>query len=398
MESATDNALNDSLKAGSTSDGILDLPRPKTGHPSITAGIIEREEEETLILAPANGTCLRRVLFVNAYGGRSVWERIKQGVLASHHLWGCLELVQMGYEVALPEPLSHFYFHRRPLPHDLRLLKMARNWLGPEDIIFSGHTLLYWIPLLKALHALKRHVVSLKYAREELDFSRLHSGILALTPAALDHARRIAPRIKSAYVGWGVDLRSYPEVTYQPEWFLSCGIANRDFDTLRRAAALSSQPIRVICPGLKSGLDWSPNVTVIDGGAGWHTDSHKAINVQDLLRDYYPRASGSLIIMNPDPGEYTANGFTNLMEALALGLPVVVTRTGALPGELDVQEAGCGLHVPPGDPEALAKAIEAIAMDSDGARAMGKTGRIVCERRFDIRKMAERLHKFFDSL
>ena len=106
---------------------------------------------------------------------------------------------------------------------------------------------------------------------------------------------------------------------------------------------------------------------VIDGGPGWHTDCDKAINVKGLLRDYYPRTSGSLIIMNPDPQEYTANGFTNLMEAMALGLPVIVTRTGALPGELDVEAAGCGLHVPPEHPEALAEAMEAIAKYRAGA-------------------------------
>lgn len=366
--------------------------------PAITAGIVEREEDGTLVLARANGNSSRRVIFVNSYGGRSGWERIKQGLVASHHLWGCLELVRMGYEVALAEPLPHFYFNRRAFPHDLSLVRMARNWLGRDDIIFSGHTLLYWVPLLKALNALKRHVVSLKYAREELDFSRLHSGILALTPAAVDHAKKIAPRVRVGYVGWGVDLAFFQKQPYQPEWFLSCGIANRDFNTLSRAATLSRQPIRVICPGLKPGLNWSPNVTVIDGGPGWLTDPNKVINLKDLLRDYYPRTSCSLIIMNPDPEEYTANGFTNLMEAMALGLPVIVSRTGALPGELDVEATGCGLHVPPEDPEALAKAIKAIGTDPEHARAMGEVGRKVCESRFNIRNMGQRLHQFFESL
>ena len=393
-----DIMLNDNLKAVSTSVRFSAFAATGDGASDEYAGIIEREEEGTLILGPADKKCRRRVLFVNSYGGRSGWERIKQGVLAPHHLWGCLELARMGYEVALAEPLPHFYLYRRPFPHDLRLLRLARNWLGPDDIIFSGHTLLYWIPLLKALRALKRHVVSLTYAKEELDFCRLHSGIVGLTPAAVDHARKIAPRVKVAYVGWGVDLNFFPKLTYQPEWFLSCGIANRDFETLSRAAALSHHPIRVICPGLKPGLHWSPNVTVIDGGSGWHTDRNKAITVQDLLRDYYPRTSGSLIIMKSDPTEYTANGYTNLMEAMALGLPVIVTRTGALPGELDVEAAGCGLHVPPEDPAALARAIEAIANDTERARAMGEAGRTLCENRFDIRSMAGRLHAFFESL
>ena len=71
--------LPDNLKAVSTSAGVLSPPRPQTAYPPTSAGIIEREEEGTLILAPATGKFSRRVIFVNGYGGRSGWERIKQG-------------------------------------------------------------------------------------------------------------------------------------------------------------------------------------------------------------------------------------------------------------------------------------------------------------------------------
>jgi len=29
--------------------------------------------------------------------------------MPAHHLWGCVELVKLGYEVAIAEPLRHFY-------------------------------------------------------------------------------------------------------------------------------------------------------------------------------------------------------------------------------------------------------------------------------------------------
>ncbi|NBX05184.1 MAG: dTDP-4-dehydrorhamnose 3,5-epimerase, partial [Betaproteobacteria bacterium] len=41
------------------------------------------------------------------------------------------------------------------------------------------------------------------------------------------------------------------------------------------------------------------------------------------------------------------------IEALAMGRPVIVTRTGAIPAELDVEQAGCGVHIPASDPNAL---------------------------------------------
>jgi glycosyltransferase involved in cell wall biosynthesis len=365
---------------------------------NVMSGMVEREEAGMIVLSPAQGRPVRRVLHVNSYGGRDVWERIKQGLLPGHQLLGCLELVRKGYEVALAEPLPDFYLYRKPLPHDLRLLKMARSWLGKDGILFCGHNVLYWIPLLKKLGAIPCPIVSLIYAREPLDFATAHAGIIALTPAGAEHAKKLAPRAKISNLGWGVDLGFFPRIPYNPEWLLSCGIANRDFATLCAAANKCGKPIRVICPGLPPGLNWPSTVTVIDGGSGWVTDKSKKITVRDVLRDHYPRSAGSLVIMKNDPTEYTANGFTNLIEALAVGQPVIVTRTGALPGEIDVEKAGCGLHVPPDDPDALAKAMVQLLADPARARAMGDKGRQLIETHYNTDRYADDLHKFFESL
>src|SRR5262249_115339 len=117
-----------------------------------------------------------------------------------------------------------------------------------------------------------------------------------------------------------------------------------------------------------------------------------------LLQDHYPSSAASLVIIKYDPTESTANGFTNLIEAMAMGQPVIVTRTGALPSEIDVEKAGCGLHVPPDDPAALAAAIEALASDPRGAQAMGEVGRRLCETHYNMKRYATELHQFFNAL
>lgn len=371
---------------------------PTHDRPAILDGIVEREEHGMIMLSPAQGKPVRRILHVNAYGGRFIWNRIKQGILPGHQLLGCVELVRMGYEVALAEPLPDFYFHRKPIPHDLKLLKMVRSWLRPDDIVFCGHNVLYWIPFLRRCGLVRRHIVSLLYAREPLNQSRAHTGVISLTPAGAEQAKKLAPRAKVANLGWGVDLNFFPKLDYNPEWFFSCGIANRDFRTLCAAAAKCHHPIRVITPGFSQGLVWPSNVTLIDGGPGWLIDKTKAITPRDVVNDYFPHSTGTLIIMNNDPAQYTANGFTNLMEAMAVGQPVIVTRTGAVPGEIDVENAGCGLHVPPEDPDALANALELLSNDPAQARAMGQKGRELIERYYNIERYANDLHKFFQSL
>ena len=90
------------------------------------------------------------------------------------------------------------------------------NWLGKDGIIYCGHTLLYWLPLLKLLGVIRNPIVSLTYAREPLDFARAHTGIIALTPAAADHARKIAPRAKVRHLSWGADSASFRPLAIVP--------------------------------------------------------------------------------------------------------------------------------------------------------------------------------------
>jgi len=364
----------------------------------ITDGIVESQDGNFIVLSPAQGRPSRRVLHVNSYGGRFVWEQVKKGLLPGHQLLGCIELVRMGYEVALADPLPDFYLHKNPLPHDLRMLRFIRSWLGRDGIVYCGHNVLYWLPFLNQLGAVRTKIVSMLYAREPLKFARAHAGILGLTPAGTAQAQKLAPHAKVTTIGWGVDLNFYRKLPYNPEWFLSCGIANRDFRTLSQAAARTTKSIRVVCAGLPKDVEWPKTVTLIDGGPGWNIDKTKKLTVQDLLTQHYPRSAGSLVIMKYDPTEYTANGFTNVIEAMAMGQPLIVTRTGALPGEIDVEKAGCGFHVPANDPDALASAIERLANDPQLAQQMGEAGRRLCEKRYNMDRYTADLHEFFNSL
>jgi glycosyltransferase involved in cell wall biosynthesis len=61
------------------------------------------------------------------------------------------------------------------------------------------------------------------------------------------------------------------------------------------------------------------------------------------------------------------------LDAMACGLPCVGTRIEAVP-EI-VREGETGLLVPPGDPTALAAALQRLLADPARARAMGARGR-----------------------
>jgi len=75
-----------------------------------------------------------------------------------------------------------------------------------------------------------------------------------------------------------------------------------------------------------------------------------------------------------------------LLEAMALGRPVIATRAG---GPLEIVEAGVtGLLVPPASPGALAEAIRRLLSDPAAARHLGETGRARFAAKFTAERMA----------
>ncbi|CAN5395758.1 glycosyltransferase [soil metagenome] len=90
-----------------------------------------------------------------------------------------------------------------------------------------------------------------------------------------------------------------------------------------------------------------------------------------------------------------AEGISNtILEAMASGLPVIATRVG---GNADLVEDGkSGLIVPPGDANAMADAIRALANDPNQASAMGAAGRQIAEQKFSIRSMVQTYQGVYD--
>ncbi len=90
-----------------------------------------------------------------------------------------------------------------------------------------------------------------------------------------------------------------------------------------------------------------------------------------------------------------AEGISNtILEAMASGLPVIATNVGGNP-EL-VSEGQIGCLVPPGDPEAMARAIIAYARNPDQARTAGRQGRAEVERRFSLDAMVGAYQRLYD--
>jgi colanic acid/amylovoran biosynthesis glycosyltransferase len=87
---------------------------------------------------------------------------------------------------------------------------------------------------------------------------------------------------------------------------------------------------------------------------------------------------------------------TSVLEAMALGVPVVTTAVSGLPEA--VIDGHTGLLVPQHDPEALAAAIERLLADPELAARLASQARRHVEERFALERSAARLRSLFPEV
>lgn len=87
---------------------------------------------------------------------------------------------------------------------------------------------------------------------------------------------------------------------------------------------------------------------------------------------------------------------TSVLDAMALGTPVIATRAGGIP-EI-VQDGVTGLLVPPRDPLALAHAVHQLLRDPAQGRAFGAAGRQRVEKYFTAARMGEHTLAIYQQL
>jgi glycosyltransferase involved in cell wall biosynthesis len=85
-----------------------------------------------------------------------------------------------------------------------------------------------------------------------------------------------------------------------------------------------------------------------------------------------------------------------LLEAMAVGCPVVATRVGGIPDI--VADGATGLLVPPRDDRALSAAILALLRDRSRRAAYGEAARRHVDGRFDVETMVRNIERLYDEV
>jgi glycosyltransferase involved in cell wall biosynthesis len=85
-----------------------------------------------------------------------------------------------------------------------------------------------------------------------------------------------------------------------------------------------------------------------------------------------------------------------LVEAAALGKPIVATAVDGVPEILE--DGKTGLLVPPKDPSALADAVIRLLKDKEGARRLGERAQTLVPPRFPLRRMIDQTQNLYLEL
>ena len=257
-----------------------------------------------------------------------------------------------------------------------------------KEYKFPGH-ILYGLPLLEnygirsVMHKCKYFSGRLKlmfYATKEILFCKEKYDVLYATSF-----RGIEPVIFLRALG----LYRKPMPDRKPEGFISTGKENRDVDTLLQSFSATNEEldlyIAVSCGNInyKKILD---RYSVPDSIHIHYTDGVIPYELGKLV------ARKSCIVICCLDFPYTV-GLTTLVEAFALGIPVICSRNPNF--EIDIDKEEIGITVEYNDVQGWIDAIRYIADHPEEARRMGENARKLAEERFNLeifsREIAESL-------
>jgi glycosyltransferase involved in cell wall biosynthesis len=239
---------------------------------------------------------------------------------------------------------------------------------------------------------------------QEEDFLRakLERAAFAVTCTAYNRARlaAVAPAARLHCIYHGVDLRRFRMRREAPRGapprVLAVGrlVPKKGFPTLLRAFARLVErgvPFRATLVG--SGPQRAElEALSLELGLGDRVELLGPMTQHELL-GHYEKADCVALACQVE-GDGDRDGIPNvLVEAAALGVPVVSTGISGIP-EL-VRDGETGLLVPPGDPDALAGALERVLTDRVLADALARGARARVEALYDLERNAARLGEIF---
>jgi glycosyltransferase involved in cell wall biosynthesis len=276
------------------------------------------------------------------------------------------------------------------LPAGLRLKRNGKR------VIFDSHEDVPTQLLAKPyLGRVSRLTLSRAFRLYEDYACRRFDGLIAATPFIRERLARLHPHT--------VDINNYPllqEFDGPPDWdrkapevcYVGSISAIRGIRELVRACELLHSPARLALVGTFSEPALEREIARFPGWTRVQAHGHlDRIGVRQVMQ----RAMAGLVTLHPVVNYLDALP-VKMFEYMAAGLPVIASR---FPLWQDIVEGNqCGVCVDPGNPAAIAAAIDPFCRHPHIARRMGENGRRAVHTRYNWGSEADKLAAFYDAV
>ena len=366
-----------------------------------------------------------RVLMSNNYDmplQRRLWQE-DGGRRPNHHLWATVQLEAAGYPTRLIPFATGTRLAR--LSESCKIFgDLGQQWyalthMAEYDVLYAAHqNPLLLLALCRRLGLFPKPIISVlhrSYGRS-LAARLFVAGILRGYDALMTVTREIATAMRAngaweerrlSALPWGLDVVAFDRAIEgtttdagDNRHFMSTGKTHRDFQVLVEAfRRVPDAALRVY-----HGTDNETAITARDAARRFGADaagiSFRELEFNDWreIARINKRAYAVLIALDLASAAPYANGFglTALLDAMAAGRPIVITRT-AYP-VIDVEAEGIGLFVDGADPAAWAEAIRRLLDNPEEAEEMGRRARRLCETTYNIETYAAGVMRRLDRV
>lgn len=345
-----------------------------------------------------------KVYFYHTQDTERIVREWRQGIFPSHFLYGALQLEGHGIGVVWHRQ-KHTY---RRLRDTLRATWKILACSEPYDVLYATHTYgIEPIVLLRAVGLYRHPIVAwhhqpvvrarnpLREMAARLFYKGLDQMIFFSERLVQDSlaSKKADPR-RMHVVHWGADLDYYDSLAASlPKAsgsapFISTGKELRDYTTLVHAFRQTGLPLTLYAEKRRQHY-----FEQLLAGTGSNIEVHYGSRpiphqIAQLV------AQSRCVCICCQKSNYTV-GLTTVVEALALGLPILCTRNPQMP--MDIEAEGCGFWLEPSDEEGWERRLRYIDAHPQEAEAMGRRGRALAERCYNAeqcgREVAQILKK-----
>ena len=344
------------------------------------------------------------------------WRNNEELDFPTHILWGATHLSRYGiYVDILP---YEKYVGLKKLGYSLKLgdldqqVRVLQQHSQYDLVYSSGQTGSILLSVLRGLGLFKTPIaVKLERPFRDNLWNRILIGILVRGhDKVFCLSKRLYNQLKDDFnisesklelLEWGADLEAYeierqdsgesPTEKVNGSFVMSAGNTQRDFNTLVTAFEGIDYSLRIYCSGnVAPSVNIPPNVCV----QYKHPTEGRTLTFKEILLEYQKAFLVAIPLVIPVGMEDYTNSFglTSLLEAMAMGKAVVMTRNKQI--DIDIEKERIGLWVAPGNVQEWQQAVTYLLEHPEETQAMGERSLHLCKQKYNLENYSAKLATF----